>query len=157
VNAPAPDLNKVSRLPLAADDPDSGDDIDAALLEARQYIQFFDWGRNIQAEYLGYSVEAIVYIFLFEILPGRPDVPEWIWVIVGDVPPAFLPGDDVQTPYEALDGYIGAMEDWVEAARQGKSVAKLIPVNVDANPANAEMLASRLEFLDEKILPLLQE
>jgi hypothetical protein len=43
-------------------------------------------------------------------------------------------------PYEALDGYIGAMEEWVEAAWLGKSVADLIPVNVPANPANAEML-----------------
>ncbi|RVD55724.1 hypothetical protein EN794_051220 [Mesorhizobium sp. M00.F.Ca.ET.151.01.1.1] len=157
VNAAMPDLSKVSRLPLAANDPDSGDDIDAALLEARQYLRSYNWGKNIKAEYLGYGAEGIVYIFLFEILPGRPDVPQWIWVIVGDVPPAYMPGDDVQTPYEVLDGYIGAMEDWVEAARQGKSVAKLIPVNVDANPANAEMLASRLAFLDEKVLPLLQE
>ncbi|WP_208636415.1 hypothetical protein [Mesorhizobium helmanticense] len=45
------------------------------------------------------------------------------------------------------------MEEWVEAARQGKSVAELIPVNV---PANAEMLDRRLKFLDEKVLPELQ-
>ncbi|MBZ9854320.1 hypothetical protein LB566_10935 [Mesorhizobium sp. CA13] len=76
---------------------------------------------------------------------------------MGDVPPAYMPGDDVETPYEALDGYIGAMDEWVEAARQGKSVAKLIPVNVPANPANAEMLGGRLKFLDEKILPLLEK
>jgi hypothetical protein len=157
VNVATPDLSKVSRLPLAAGDPDAGDDIDAALLEAREYIQFYEWAKNIKSEYLGYGAEGIIYIFLFEIPPGRPDVPQWIWVIVGDVPPAYMPGDDVETPYEALDGYIGAMEDWVEAARQGKSVAKLIPVNVPANPANAEMLAGRLKFLDEKVLPLLQE
>ncbi|ESY06863.1 hypothetical protein X753_14520 [Mesorhizobium sp. LNJC399B00] len=77
-------------------------------------------------------------------------------MIVGDVPTTYNPADDTKTPFETLDGYIGALEDWVEAARQGKSVAKLIPVNVDATPANAEMLASRLEFLDERILPLLQ-
>jgi hypothetical protein len=152
-----PDLSKVSRLPLAADDPDADDNLDAALLDARKFIRFYDWGRNIKAEYLGFCTEGIVYLFLFEVSPGRPDVPQWIWVIVGDVPPAYMPGDDAETPYEALDGYIGAMEDWVEAARQGKSVAKLIPVNVTANPANAEMLASRLKFLDEKVLPLLQE
>ncbi|MBB6412206.1 hypothetical protein [Mesorhizobium sangaii] len=157
MNAIAPDLSKVSRLPLAADDPDADDNFDAALGEAREYIQFYDWGKNIKTEYFGYGAEGIVYIFLFEISPGRPDVPAWIWVIVGDVPPAYMPGDDVRTPYEALDGYIGAMEEWVEAARKGKSVAKLIPVNVPANPANAEMLGKRLKFLDEKVLPLLQE
>jgi hypothetical protein len=76
---------------------------------------------------------------------------------VGDVPPAYIPGDDLKTPYDALDGYIGAMEEWVEAARQGKSVADLISVNVPANPANAEMLDRRLKFLDEKVLPDLRE
>lgn len=157
MNAVTPDLSKVSRLPLAAGDHDADDNLDAALLEAREYLQSYDWGTNIKAAYLGYGAEGIIYIFLFEISPGRPDVPRWIWVIVGDVPPAYMPGDDVETPYEALDGYIGAMEDWVEAARQGKSVAKLIPVNVPANPANAEMLDGRLKFLNEKVLPLLQE
>ncbi|TPN46573.1 hypothetical protein FJ981_25575 [Mesorhizobium sp. B1-1-4] len=157
VNKITPDLSKVSRLPLPADDPDADGDLDNALLEAREYIKSHDWVRRIEGEYFGYGAEGIIYIFLFEISPGKPDVPRWIWVLVGDVPSAYMPGDDLETPYEALDGYIGAMDEWVEAARQGKSVAKLIPVNVPANPANAEMLGGRLKFLDEKILPLLQE
>jgi hypothetical protein len=152
----SPDLSKVSRLPLQAGDPDVHASLTAALLEAREYINFYDWGKVINSEYLGYGVEGIVYIFLFEISPGRSDVPQWIWVIVGDVPSAFIPGDKSKTPYEALDEYIDAMEEWVEAARQGKSVAKLIPVNVPANLTNAEMLDGRLKFLDEKVLPLLQ-
>lgn len=110
-----------------------------------------------RGEDLGYGAEEIIYIFLFEIETVRPDVNPWIWVIVGDVPPTYLLADDANNPFEALDGYIGALEEWVETARKGKSVAKLIPVNVDANPANAEMLDVRLKFLDEKILPLLRE
>ena len=78
-----------------------------------------------------------------------------------------LPSADVSTGDEDLDSarvearrylkfYNWVLEEWVEAARKGKSVAKLIPVNVDANPANAEMLAGRLKFLDERILPELR-
>ncbi|ESY25571.1 hypothetical protein X750_04325 [Mesorhizobium sp. LNJC394B00] len=142
------------RLP-PADISTADDDLDAARIEARQYLEFYTWVLSIKGEYFGYGAEGIIYIFLFEIEP-RPDVNQWIWVIVGDVPPTYIPADDARTPFEVLDGYIGALEDWVEAARQGKSVAKLIPVNVDANPANAEMLAGRLKFLDEKILPELK-
>ncbi|MER9527313.1 MULTISPECIES: hypothetical protein [unclassified Mesorhizobium] len=149
-----PDLSSVMRLP-PADISTADDDLDAARIEARQYLEFYTWVLSIKGEYFGYGAEGIIYIFLFEIEP-RPDVNQWIWVIVGDVPPTYIPADDARTPFEALDGYIGALEDWVEAARQGKSVAKLIPVNVDANPANAEMLAGRLKFLDEKILPELK-
>ncbi|MCV3209260.1 hypothetical protein OHD62_23705 [Mesorhizobium sp. YC-39] len=150
-----PDLSSVTRLP-PANISTGEDDLDSARIEARQYLEFYNWVSAIKGEYLGYGAEGIIYIFLFEIEPGRPDVSQWIWVIVGDVPPAYIAADDARTPFEAVDGYIGALEEWVEAARQGKSVAKLIPVNVDANPANAEILASRLKFLDEKILPELK-
>jgi hypothetical protein len=78
-------------------------------------------------------------------------------VIVGDVPPAYITCHYAKTPYVALDGYIGAMEEWVEAAREGKSVADIIPVNVPATPAYAEMLGSRLKFLDKNVLPLLRK
>ncbi|RWP86483.1 MAG: hypothetical protein EOR12_22345 [Mesorhizobium sp.] len=153
-NNAEPDLNSVTRLPPA--DVSTGDDeLDSARIEARQYLEFNTWVSAIKGEYLGYGAEGIIYIFLFEIEANRADVNPWTWVIVGDVPPTYLPADDGKTPFEALDGYIGALEVWIEAARHGKSVAKLIPVNVEANPANAEILASRLKFLDEQILPLL--
>ncbi|RVD55729.1 MAG: hypothetical protein EOS30_23565 [Mesorhizobium sp.] len=154
-NNSKPDLSSVTRLP-SANISTGHDELDSARIEARQYLEFYTWVSAIKDEYLGCAAEGIIYIFLFEIETSRPDVNPWTWVIVGDVPPTYLPADDGKTPFEALDGYIGALEDWVEAARHGRSVAKLIPVNVDANPANAEMLASRLQFLDEKILPELK-
>lgn len=154
-NFAEPDFDTVTRLP-PADVSTGDDDLDSARVEARQYLEFYNWVLSIKGEYLGYGAEGIIYIFLFEIEPGRPEVNRWIWVIVGDIPPAFLPADDATTPFEVLDSYIGALEEWVEAAREGKSVAELIPVNVDATPANAEMLAGRLKFLDERILPELK-
>ncbi len=154
-NEAKPDLASVVRLPPV--NVSTGEsELDSARVDAREHLEFFDWVLSIKGEYLGYGAEGIIYIFLFEIEPGRPDIPGWIWVIVGDVPPTYIPADDTRTPFEALDGYIGALEDWVDAARQGKSVAKLIPVNVDATPANADMLAGRLKFLDERILPELR-
>ncbi|CDX57030.1 hypothetical protein MPL1032_200007 [Mesorhizobium plurifarium] len=43
-------------------------------------------------------------------------------------------------------------ENW---SLRGKSAAKLIPVNVDATSANAEILAGRLKFFDKTLaLPL---
>ncbi|WP_421917384.1 hypothetical protein [Mesorhizobium sp.] len=137
-----PDLSSVTRLP-PANISTGEDDLDFARIEARQYLEFYNWVCTIKGEYLGYGAEGIIYIFLFEISPRQTGCPKWIWLIVGDVPSAFIPGDGATTPYEALDEYIGAMEEWVKAARRGKSVAKLIPVNVDANPANAEMLDGR--------------
>lgn len=154
-NFAEPDFDTVTRLP-PADVSTGDDDLDSARVEARQYLEFYNWVLSIKGEYFGYGAEGIIYIFLLEIEPRRPEVNRWIWVIVGDVPPAYLPADDAATPFEVLDSYIGALEEWVEAAHEGKSVAEMIPVNVDATPANAEMLAGRLKFLDERILPELK-
>jgi hypothetical protein len=56
-----------------------------------------------------------------------------------------------------LDGYIGAMSEWVDAASKGMSVAELIPVNVPATIENAELLRKRLDFLDQRVLVDYQE
>jgi hypothetical protein len=85
------------------------------------------------------------------------EVDQWIWVIVGDLPPAYLTTDECPNPATALDGYIGAMLEWVDAAQKGKSVAELIPVNVPATKKHAKMLKTRLEFLDERILSEYQD
>jgi len=45
-----------------------------------------------------------------------------------------------------------AMQDWVEAAKAGRSVENLIPINVPPTPENAARIESRLRFLDKEIL-----
>ncbi|MFD2056610.1 hypothetical protein ACFSQT_27090 [Mesorhizobium calcicola] len=54
----APDLSKVSRLPLAADDRTRTTILTAALGDAREYIKLFEWWKNIKAEYFGYGAEV---------------------------------------------------------------------------------------------------
>lgn len=125
--------------------------------EARSFILFYDWLESITHEYLGYHAEGILSIFLFKITPNRLDIDKWVWVIVGDLPSAYITCENAKNPWEALDSYIGAMEEWIKAARNGKSVSDLIPVNVPATVENAEMLARRINFLDTRILPLIKE
>lgn len=120
--------------------------------EAREFLEFYDWCAEIQESYVGLLYPGVVAVFLFRIVPARKDIDEWIWVIVGDLPPAYLTADGCPNPATALDGYIGAMMEWVDAAQKGESVAELIPVNVPATKANGDALKRRLDFLDEKIL-----
>lgn len=149
-----PDFSSVT--PLSPENPPGQDaEFKDMHKRARQYLGGHKWVTAIEEEYLGAAVSGIIYIFLFKIHPGRPDVDEWRWVIVGDVPPAYMTCDRCKNPAEALERYIGAMEEWVEAARAGKPVDQFIPVNVPPTRENAEMLAGRLQFLDEKVLPTL--
>lgn len=153
----APDLRKVTRVTTELVASDSGVELVGYLREAREYLLYYEWCKDILDEYVGLFVDGIVGVFLFRIIPARPDVDEWLWVIVGDLPPAYLTCDGCPNPATALDGYIGAMSEWVEAASKGTSVAELIPVDVPATPDNAELLRKRLDFLDQRVLSDYQE
>ena len=90
--------------------------IKSALVEAEHFLTAHQWASSIQARYLGAAIEGVIYVFLFGIEATQADVDEFVWVIVGDVPPAYITCEDAPNPYGAVDGYLGAMEDWVRAA-----------------------------------------
>ena len=147
------DMSKVVRAAsMKGEDQRETAELKTLLDEARTYLKSFSWVRNIKAEYFGLGVDKIVGVFLFEITPSRKDVDDKVWVIVGDLPPAYITAEDAPNPAAALDAYIGAMEEWVAAAKGGASVEGLIPVNVAPTPENAKRLEKRLEFLDKEIL-----
>jgi hypothetical protein len=150
----APNLDSV--VPWSENDPPGQNQaFRDARQRAHQFLQSFK-AASIEREYLGGCIDRIVYIFLFKVRPLRKDVDPWVWVVVGDIPSACFRCVDCKTPYEALGVYIEEMNAWVAAAREGRSVAGLIPVNVPATPANAEMLSGRLQFLETEIKPLLE-
>lgn len=129
-------------------------EVDECLVsEAEKYVSKFTWNEGIVERYIGYILRLKLGIFLFKIKKTRIDVDEWIWVLVGDIPPAYLTTDSCKTPSEALDGYIGAMEDWIEVAISKKSLEGVIPVNVAPTVDNIKSLESRLKFLDLEVLP----
>jgi hypothetical protein len=136
-----------------------GDDaLDTKLLQemaaqASNYIQSFAWCKRILKSYFGNGYGGIVAVFLFRIEPSRPEIDEWLWVVVGDIPPAYLVIEDNTMPSLALEGYIEEMSKWVNLAKRGKSSTKVIPVNVPATLENAALLGVRLKMLGEKIVP----
>jgi hypothetical protein len=42
-----------------------------------------------------------VVVFLFEIIPSREDVDDKVWLIVGDLPPAYITAEDAPNPAAA--------------------------------------------------------
>lgn len=124
--------------------------------EAQTYIQSFSWCKSIRETYFGNGFGGVVAVFFFRIEPYRKGLDEWLWVVVGDVPPAYLVIDDCKTPSQALEGYIEEMSKWVKLAKQGRSSKKVIPVNIPSTPENASQLEGRLKFLGEVIVPAFQ-
>jgi hypothetical protein len=133
-------------------DLEGDDEQDSFLLrkmseEAKHYISSFSWCSEIRNSYFGGGVGGIFAVFLFYIRPGRPNVESWIWIVVGDIPPAYLPVSDCKSPGEVFKNYIRGMTRWVELARLGRTGTPedgVPPVNVPATPEWAEKLGQRL-------------
>lgn len=138
------------------------DDEDSKLLEvmatgAQNYLRCFPWCKDIREAYFGDGYGGIVAVFLFRIEPARAGVDEWLWVIFGDVPPAYLVTDVCKTPSQALERYIDETAKWVGLAKQGKSSKDVIPVYVAATIENAVDLETRLNLLREIIVPAFRQ
>jgi hypothetical protein len=95
----------------------------------------------------------VVAVFLFRIVPKQEGVDEWLWVVVGDLPSAYLVTDDNPTPASALEAYVAEMSAWVDAVENGRPVADLIPVNVPPTRENSQQLRNRLTFLSANVIP----
>lgn len=74
--------------------------------QAQTYLRSFPWCKQIREAYFGDGYGGIVAVFLFRIEPARSGVDEWLWVIFGDIPPAYLVIDTAKTPSQALESYI---------------------------------------------------
>ena len=133
------------------------DDEDSLLLqqmltEAESYLRSYRWCHEIKETFWGMGIGGVFAVFLFHIKPELPCADDYVWVIVGDIPPLYITIDDAPNPACALNGYIGAMEEWATAAIKENSVENLVLVSVAATIENGIALKKRLAFLEREIL-----
>ena len=148
-----PDLTRVTTIAeLMGEDEEETRALGEMASAAASYVTSFAWCEGIKEEYAGIAIPGVIGVFLLRIVPASPEADEWLWVIVGDIPPAYITLDDCPNAATALDGYIGAMQEWADAVKQGRPVDELIPVNAPATSDYAEMLESRLRFLESRVL-----
>ncbi len=142
-----------------------GDEQDTILLrkmaeEAKRYISCFAWCKVVLDSYFGGGVGGIFAVFFFHIRPARPDVEPWIWIIVGDIPPAYLPLGDCKSPAEVFRTYVLGMTRWVEFARKGLTGTPeqgVPPVNLPPTPEWAEKINQKLYGLTCAVKPFFED
>lgn len=140
---------------LRGDDEEDTALLRASLEEATAYLRGFEWCRGIREFYFGAGVGGIVAVFLFRIEPA-PGVDQWLWVVVGDLPSAYLVTDRAPDPTAALRRYCELMGDWVASVRAGKGLEAVYPVAAPATLEHAAMLEGRLELLRSTVIPNLE-
>ena len=120
--------------------------------EASDFVERFSWCVRVTDCRLGFAIAGVVGIFRIDLVPARADVDAAVWVVVGDLPPAYITFEAGDTWHAALDGYVEEMQAWVDGVRGGKSLDDVIPVDAAPTASNADALASRLDFLRTRVL-----
>ena len=133
-----------------------GDDERPELARSREVAERFalslGWPGMPRPTHVGLYQDGVVAVFLAEANPPPAEGVDFVWLIVGDVPPAYIVIDECPDAAGALDAYIEEMERWVSAVLVGKALDELIPVNAPPTCEWAERLRSRLVFLKTRIL-----
>lgn len=138
---------------MAGEDEDETERLRRMEKDARDFITQFEWCKGIREFYFGAGIGNVVAVFLAHILPTKPSVDEYLWIVVGDLPSAYLVTDDCPRPKEALEGYIWEMQKWIDLAKQGCASKDVIPVDVPTTSEWVDTLQSRLDALEQQIIP----
>jgi hypothetical protein len=137
---------------ITGDDPEDTELLREMAAEARAYMEDFEWCPNIESVHLALGVGGIVAVFLFQFDEVIEDDDDALWVVVGDLPSAYVivePDDDGRA---ALSRYCEMMEDWAFNVLKGNSLEESFPVEAEATQEHAEMLRQRIVFLRSEII-----
>lgn len=120
--------------------------------DAAAFLASHSWCTAVVSTHLAWAVAGVLGVFLCRLASDRPEVDDTLWVVVGDVPPAYLVCEAAPGWREALTAYVEEMQLWVDAVRNSTSLDDVIPVNVPPTPEYADLLEKRLDFIRAQIL-----
>ena len=135
------------------------DEITQLWSEAIEFLEAHEWCLEVIDQYLSFSAVPVLCVFLADVKVAAPATSP-LWVIVGDIPPAYIDVSETENAAEAMEDYCAAMAEWVRAVRVGDPLDDLIPVRergslriVRASKEVADALQARLDFIASEIVP----
>lgn len=137
---------------IQGDDAEDTELLREMAADARAYMEDFEWCPQINSIHLALGVGGVVAVFLFQFDEVIEDDDDALWVVVGDLPNAYVivePDDDGST---ALERYCEMMEDWAYNVLKGNSIEESFPVEAEPTQEHAEMLRQRIVFLRSEII-----
>lgn len=120
--------------------------------EANSFLKSHKWCESIKKQWLVAEWENLLIVFFFEIIPDSTDTDDRVWVIVGDLPPAYIDIQSATNETEAIQVYTEIMDDWVQCVKNRQSTEDCYPINVPPENKYAEMLDTRLQLIRKYIL-----
>lgn len=120
--------------------------------EAVLFVKSQSWCKNIIKIFFDRGWGDMVAVFFVLIEPNGYNVDDSIWVIVGDLPPAYFDPINCKNGAQALAFYVDCMQEWVSRVYSEESIDDVISVNVPPEKKYAQMLESRLNIIKDEIL-----
>ena len=124
----------------------------AMLDDARHWLSNQPYIGKIFFSFVGFAIPDTFGIFLFEVESFDKEIGNWVWVIIGDTPPAIFSSIHAATTKDALKCYVDEMQRWIDAVRTGDRLTDLIPVDLPPSIRQANALQKRLDFIRSEIL-----
>lgn len=115
-------------------------------VSALRYLESFKWFPDASAITWGTGVPGCFAVFQIRLTRPVEEDTE-LWVVVGDVPSAYLVVNEGEGAIDALRNYCDLMDDWCNAASEGRNLDEVFPVDAEPSPENVTLLRSRLEFI----------
>jgi hypothetical protein len=137
---------------IEGEDPEDTKLLREMAAEAREYMEEFDWCPAIESIHLALGVGGVVGVFLFQFDEVIEDDDDALWVVIGDLPSAYVIVEPDDDGISALERYCELMEDWASNVLKGSSLDDSFPVDVEATHEHAQMLRQRIAFLRTEIL-----
>lgn len=121
--------------------------------DAASYITSFRWATDIKKQYLAFGIGGIVAVFWFEFATKIANSDDVLWVVVGDLPSAYLVAEAGNGPREVLCAYCDLMVEWAEKVIVGAALKDAFPVKAEPTLKNAHALQQRIAFLRKELIP----
>ncbi|HRF59063.1 MAG TPA: hypothetical protein PLH94_04005 [Fimbriimonadaceae bacterium] len=153
-------MRKIDTTQMTRVDPTSDFDprIGVAAERASRFLAAHDWCQDILGVWYARSMQSLDVLYV----QFRSDEAETdhAWVVVGDVPPAYLDADDIKNAIQALHGYADEVQRWCDKVLGTDYEDPVMPLR---DPASWELLpeteenARRLEVLVGRIVDFIAE
>lgn len=114
---------------------------------ARRFLQSFAWCSELRGERFAAGAAGIAGLFAMEVLV-KGAAREWLWVIAGELPSAYVPISEAPSTRAAMTSYCAMIERWIADRERG-------PVGLEPTAASREHLQKQLSVLRGYVIPAL--
>jgi len=120
--------------------------------EAKSFLKNHRWCKEIEKQWFVANWDNLLTIFFFKIVPNSELADDHIWVVVGDLPTAYIDIESASNKAEVIQVYTEIMDDWVRCVKNGESVEDCYSINVPPKLEYAKMLDTKIQLIKEHIL-----